>query len=40
VLVAGKGHETYQLVGGQRLDFDDRIEVRAALAERGFRNRA
>ncbi len=25
VLIAGKGHETYQLVGDQVLDFDDRI---------------
>jgi len=35
VLVAGKGHETYQLVGAQRLPFDDRNEVRSALALRG-----
>ncbi len=25
VLIAGKGHETYQEVGGQRVDFDDRL---------------
>jgi murE/murF fusion protein len=34
VLIAGKGHETYQLVGGRRLDFDDRAHARAALALR------
>ncbi|OWR29518.1 UDP-N-acetylmuramoyl-L-alanyl-D-glutamate--2,6-diaminopimelate ligase [Saccharibacillus sp. O23] len=33
VLIAGKGHETYQLVGKQVLDFDDRIV--AAEAVRG-----
>ncbi len=32
VLIAGKGHETYQLVGGQKLHFDDREEARKALA--------
>ncbi|AKU91868.1 UDP-N-acetylmuramoyl-L-alanyl-D-glutamate--2,6-diaminopimelate ligase [Vulgatibacter incomptus] len=34
VLVAGKGHETYQLVGDQRLHFDDREELRRALGSR------
>lgn len=33
VLIAGKGHETYQLVGKQVLDFDDRLV--AAEAVRG-----
>ncbi|HKV55342.1 MAG TPA: UDP-N-acetylmuramoyl-L-alanyl-D-glutamate--2,6-diaminopimelate ligase [Candidatus Binataceae bacterium] len=28
VLIAGKGHEDYQLVGSRRLDFDDRAVVR------------
>ncbi len=35
VLIAGKGHETYQLIGTDRLDFDDRDEARRAIAERG-----
>jgi UDP-N-acetylmuramoyl-L-alanyl-D-glutamate--2,6-diaminopimelate ligase len=28
VLIAGKGHEDYQLVGSRRLNFDDRVVVR------------
>ena len=34
VLIAGKGHETYQIVGTTRHDFDDREVARAALKER------
>lgn len=34
VLVAGKGHEDYQEVAGQRLAFSDRRQVRQALAWR------
>ena len=34
VVVAGKGHETYQVVGTAVNHFDDRDEVRAALAQR------
>ncbi len=33
VLVAGKGHEDYQLVGSRRLSFSDREHVRRALEE-------
>ena len=33
VLVAGKGHETYQEVGGVRHHFDDREEVAAAISD-------
>jgi UDP-N-acetylmuramyl tripeptide synthase len=33
ILIAGKGHETYQLLGAQRIDFDDRLEARQALAD-------
>lgn len=35
VLVAGKGHEDYQLVGELRLPFSDRAQVAACLAENG-----
>jgi UDP-N-acetylmuramyl-tripeptide synthetase len=31
VLIAGKGHENYQVIGAKRVHFDDREEVRAAL---------
>ncbi|MEI7349579.1 UDP-N-acetylmuramoyl-L-alanyl-D-glutamate--2,6-diaminopimelate ligase [Pectobacterium parmentieri] len=31
VLIAGKGHEDYQLVGNQRLDYSDRITVARLL---------
>jgi UDP-N-acetylmuramoyl-L-alanyl-D-glutamate--2,6-diaminopimelate ligase len=34
VLIAGKGHEPYQIVGTERRAFDDRVEARRALALR------
>jgi UDP-N-acetylmuramoyl-L-alanyl-D-glutamate--2,6-diaminopimelate ligase len=34
VLIAGKGHETYQIIGEHTKHFDDRQEARAALAAR------
>lgn len=38
VLIAGKGHEDYQLVAGQRWPFSDVAEARLALRARGGRN--
>ena len=35
VVIAGKGHEDYQLVAGRRLDFDDRAVVRELAAAMG-----
>jgi UDP-N-acetylmuramoyl-L-alanyl-D-glutamate--2,6-diaminopimelate ligase len=34
VLVAGKGHENYQEIGGRRLPFSDAAAARAAMAKR------
>lgn len=34
VLIAGKGHESYQIIGAQKLPFSDESHVRAALARR------
>jgi UDP-N-acetylmuramoyl-L-alanyl-D-glutamate--2,6-diaminopimelate ligase len=34
VLIAGKGHETYQLIGGKTLHFDDREEAKEAIRRR------
>jgi UDP-N-acetylmuramoyl-L-alanyl-D-glutamate--2,6-diaminopimelate ligase len=34
ILIAGKGHENYQIVGTEVLPFDDAAEARRALAER------
>ena len=39
IVIAGKGHETYQVVGTQTQHFDDREEVRAALVARSERMR-
>lgn len=37
VLIAGKGHETYQLIGASTFAFDDREQARSALARRRAR---
>ena len=34
VIIAGKGHETYQIVGAEVLPFDDRAQARSTLAGR------
>lgn len=35
VLIAGKGHETYQIIADQRIAFDDRREAARALSYKG-----
>ena len=35
LVIAGKGHEPYQIVGEETLHFDDREEARAAIAAEG-----
>ena len=34
VLIAGKGHETYQIIGEKVLDFDDRVMAQKAIAKK------
>lgn len=36
ILIAGKGHETYQEIKGIKYDFDDRAVLREAFGERGI----
>ncbi|HEX8737184.1 MAG TPA: hypothetical protein VF721_17765, partial [Pyrinomonadaceae bacterium] len=33
VIIAGKGHETYQIIGGDKFHFDDREVARDALGK-------
>ena len=34
ILIAGKGHETYQIIGDRIMEFDDRAVARKAIKER------
>jgi UDP-N-acetylmuramoyl-L-alanyl-D-glutamate--2,6-diaminopimelate ligase len=36
VLLAGKGHETYQVLRGGKIDFDDREKARTILRRKGY----
>ncbi len=36
ILIAGKGHETYQLIGANKIHFDDREEAKKALRQRSM----
>jgi UDP-N-acetylmuramoyl-L-alanyl-D-glutamate--2,6-diaminopimelate ligase len=38
VLLAGKGHESYQLIGSHKLPFSDQTQARLALRQRGERD--
>lgn len=40
VMIAGKGHEEGQTIGGVTYDFDDRVVARSVLAELGFSENA
>lgn len=35
ILIAGKGHETYQIIGHTKIDFDDRVIARNAIRHKG-----
>ena len=34
ILIAGKGHEDYQIIGTEKIDFDDRVVARKVLEEK------
>ncbi|MBC1520451.1 UDP-N-acetylmuramoyl-L-alanyl-D-glutamate--2,6-diaminopimelate ligase [Listeria aquatica] len=34
ILIAGKGHEDYQIIGTEKIDFDDRVEARLAIEKK------
>ncbi|GAA1339799.1 UDP-N-acetylmuramoyl-L-alanyl-D-glutamate--2,6-diaminopimelate ligase [Arthrobacter roseus] len=36
ILIAGRGHEVWQEIKGENQPLDDRVELRAAMEERGF----
>lgn len=36
ILIAGKGHETYQIIGTQKYDFDDRKVAKEAILSKGI----
>ncbi|HEX4076073.1 MAG TPA: hypothetical protein VHX49_11790, partial [Candidatus Acidoferrales bacterium] len=40
VLLAGKGHETYQVLRSGTIEFDDREKARAILRQKGFAKQA
>ncbi|MCA1905506.1 MAG: UDP-N-acetylmuramoyl-L-alanyl-D-glutamate--2,6-diaminopimelate ligase [Desulfarculus sp.] len=40
VVIAGKGHEDYQVIGGEKRHFDDREQAGLALAKRAARERS
>jgi UDP-N-acetylmuramoyl-L-alanyl-D-glutamate--2,6-diaminopimelate ligase len=40
VLLAGKGHENYQILADRTLEFDDREKARNALIQRGYKDAA
>jgi UDP-N-acetylmuramyl tripeptide synthase len=40
VLLAGKGHETYQILKDRTIDFDDRETARQVLQSLGYKKHA